>query len=121
MNGFLETANLQLRAATVDLAADNARARQEKAKRLIAAMEEYADEYGLCNAVGVLANYAEEKEMDAPEGSDAERDYTFARQVLDGALHGVDLAYSSDSAQERWKARIKAVEAVIDLAREIEA
>lgn len=119
MNGLLDTAALHLRAATTDLADDNAKARQERAKRLIAAIEEYTDEYGLCNAVGVLANYAEEKEMDAPEGSEAARDYTLARQVLDGALHGVDLAYSSDFPHEHQRARTEAVEAIIELAQEI--
>lgn len=103
-----------------ELAADNAAAKRIRERRLVSAIEEYAETYGISNAVGMLANFAERKAEESPENSDPRKSWELAAQILEGAMAGVDLAYSDEHGPfYHHECRAKGVLEIIKLAQEV--
>lgn len=103
-----------------ELSSDNAVAARIRERRLVSAIEEYAEAYGISNAVGMLAQFAERKADESAENSDARKSWELAVQILEGAMAGVDLAYSEDHGPYyHHQCREKAVSNVRKMAQEI--
>lgn len=118
MNGLAETAEL-LRSTADDLASDNDLAEREKDKRDWQQLDRMLRKHGICNVIGIAADLVGEIADEHAEGSLASEDYRLAQRVLDAAAQAVDLTYGTSPVRFR-QCRLRATEAVIALAREIE-
>jgi len=109
-----------LAAASAELAADNRAAEIEQDKRDWKKLEHLIDKFGLCNVVGIVADYAQEKANRHPEDSAPYADFMLAYTILDAAARGVDLAYASEQPTSlRAHFRELATESMQALALEI--
>ncbi len=92
---FLSHAAAMIKGAREDLAADNARATAEQNKRDWAEFTRLVRLFGFCNCLGVMAAVAESRANESAEGSEDEKDYLMAQEVLEIASQGCDLTYGT--------------------------
>lgn len=112
---FLKGVAATINDAATELARDNARAKQVDFERTAKALEAALKAHGVWNVLAIFPDMLRDlgaNDTEIEDGSEAERDYRFAADMVESVLPATDLAYGHaerSSATRRKQALAKVV------------
>lgn len=114
MNDMTDGAMAALkREVSQEIAADIARSKRDWME-----FERLVRELGLCNCLASMAGVASDRQSEFPEGSDEEKDFIQAQNILEIASMGCDLTYGTNKVRAKL-ARSEAISKVKQAAAEL--